>query len=224
MRFLLYANEWDVEGIIANRPRARDGENLNPERTGLGIVRAMVNAYGECYAEPGPARRALPAAGALSGAHGRRLRRHRRRREADHRGRGRATTRGRSGTSTGAPTTARPPSNLKRALDRVLPRARAGGYAKFKEPLRLSSARQVRRAHDEARAAVPAVGRHVPPPMDGKRWYHRFSALTATAGGFDLERDVLTGHGPLGALYPTNTTHRQKEGDTMTFLYLCRPA
>ena len=30
----------------------------------------------------------------------------------------------------------------------------------------------------------------------------------------------LTGHGPLGALYPTNTTHPQKEGDTMTFLYL----
>src|SRR4051812_23355725 len=37
VRFLLYANEWDVEGIIANRSRARDGENLNPERTGLGI-------------------------------------------------------------------------------------------------------------------------------------------------------------------------------------------
>jgi len=31
------------------------------------------------------------------------------------------------------------------------------------------------------------------------------------AGGFDLKRDVLTGHGPLGALYPTNTTHPQKE-------------
>ena len=44
--------------------------------------------------------------------------------------------------------------------------------------------------------------------------------MTATAGGFDLERDVRTGHGPLGALYPTNTTHRQKEGDTMSFLYL----
>src|SRR5438045_2778500 len=26
--------------------------------------------------------------------------------------------------------------------------------------------------------------------------------------------------GPLGVLYPTNTTHWQKEGDTMTFLYL----
>jgi Protein of unknown function (DUF1593) len=58
------------------------------------------------------------------------------------------------------------------------------------------------------------------PPMDGKRWYHRFSAITAKAGGFDLARDVLTGHGPLGALYPTNTTHWQKEGDTPTFLYL----
>jgi hypothetical protein len=58
------------------------------------------------------------------------------------------------------------------------------------------------------------------PPIDGKRWYHCFSALTATAGGFNVERDVRTGHGPLGALYPLNTTHPQKEGDTMSFLYL----
>ena len=49
VRFLLYANEWDVEGIIANRPRARDGENRSSERTGLGIVRTMLNAYAECY-------------------------------------------------------------------------------------------------------------------------------------------------------------------------------
>src|SRR6185436_12027924 len=49
VRFLVYANEWDVEGIIANRPETRDGENLNRERTGLGIVRQLLNAYGECY-------------------------------------------------------------------------------------------------------------------------------------------------------------------------------
>src|SRR4026209_2128144 len=47
VRFLLYANEWDIEGIIANRPTARDGENRNPERTGLGIVRRLLKAYGE---------------------------------------------------------------------------------------------------------------------------------------------------------------------------------
>src|SRR5678809_450091 len=47
VRFLLYANEWDVEGIIANRVDAREGENRNRERTGLGIVRALIRAYGE---------------------------------------------------------------------------------------------------------------------------------------------------------------------------------
>jgi hypothetical protein len=49
VRFLLYANEWDVEGIIANRPHARSGENRNPERTGLGIVRRQLEAYGICW-------------------------------------------------------------------------------------------------------------------------------------------------------------------------------
>src|SRR5439155_799605 len=49
VRFLLYANDFDVEGIIANRPKARDAENKNSERTGLGIVRRMVRAYGKCY-------------------------------------------------------------------------------------------------------------------------------------------------------------------------------
>ena len=50
VRFLLYSNEFDVEGIIATRPRARDGENLNPDRTGLGIVRSMIDAYGQVHA------------------------------------------------------------------------------------------------------------------------------------------------------------------------------
>src|SRR5207253_1015274 len=48
VRFLLYANEWDVEGIICSRPKARDKENINPERTSLGIVRRLLTAYGEC--------------------------------------------------------------------------------------------------------------------------------------------------------------------------------
>jgi len=58
------------------------------------------------------------------------------------------------------------------------------------------------------------------PEVAGKRWYWQFSAITAKSGGFDVKRDVLSGHGPLGELYPTNTTHPQKEGDTMTFLFL----
>ena len=39
MRFLLYANDWDVEAIIANRPHTRRPENRSPEDTGL-VVRA----------------------------------------------------------------------------------------------------------------------------------------------------------------------------------------
>src|SRR5438105_7519069 len=49
VRFLLYTNEWDVEGIIANRPRTVRPENKNPEPTGLGVVRRLVQAYGECH-------------------------------------------------------------------------------------------------------------------------------------------------------------------------------
>src|SRR5258707_956793 len=42
----------------------------------------------------------------------------------------------------------------------------------------------------------------------------------ATATWFNTIRDIPNRHGPIGLLYPTNTTHSQKEGDTMTFLYL----
>lgn len=49
VRFLLYVNEWDVEGIIANRPHARDGENLNEARTGLAIVERLLDAYAACW-------------------------------------------------------------------------------------------------------------------------------------------------------------------------------
>ena len=80
--------------------------------------------------------------------------------------------------------------------------------------------RSIWRTHDAARSAVPAVGRHLPSRAERKRWYHRFSGLTATAGGFDIEARRSIGPRPTGHFYPTNTTHPQKEGDTMTFLYL----
>jgi len=48
--------------------------------------------------------------------------------------------------------------------------------------------------------------------QQGKRWYHGFFELTATAGGFNLNRDVLTGHGLLARCTRLNTTHAQKEG------------
>ena len=219
VRLLLYANEWDIEGIIANRPRARDGENRNPERAGLGIVRRLMAAYAECFPLLVQHDSRYPKPEELS-----------KRTVAGYEGMDDAVQLILAAVDRPDP---RPlwysdwgsdrgsgSNNLKRALDRVLRDRGQKGYARFKSRLRLSS-------HD---AFGEHTGKLAPPlqlwvdtfrpEQQGKRWYHRFSELTATAGGFDLKRDVLTGHGPLGALYPTNTTHVQKEGDTMTFLYL----
>ena len=49
VRFLLYANEWDVEGILCTRPATKVDENKNVERSGLGIVRRQLAAYAEVY-------------------------------------------------------------------------------------------------------------------------------------------------------------------------------
>ena len=219
MRFLLYANEWDIEGIIPNRPVTRRPENKNPEDTGLDIVRRLLDAYGECrpslvrhdaryptkeylwqrtvagYNDTDDAANLIIAAVDKDDP--------------------RPIWYSDWGTDDGAAT-----NNLKRALDRVLRERGQDGYARFKSKLRLAS---YDKFGNHTTAIAPPFRIWVntfQPALDSKRWYHRFSALTSRVGGFDLQRDVLTGHGPLGALYPTNTGLPGKEGDTMTFLYL----
>ncbi len=219
VRLLVYTNEIDLEGIIANRPVARDRENRNPVRDGLGIVRAQINAYGQCYTNLVQHDPRFPVPDLLLAR----------------------TVAGYDDTEDGVnliiravdASDPRPVwfcnwgtdrgsagSCLKRALDRVLRERGPEGYAQFKRRLRLSSSDQFGEHTLKLAPPFPLWVDTFRPSVEQKRWYHRFSALTATAGGFDLERDVRTGHGPLGALYPTNTSLRQKEGDTMTLLYL----
>ena len=219
VRFLLFANEWDVEGIIANRARARDGENRNPERTGIGIVRRMLAAYGECrtnlvlhdtrYPTPGQLNVVTVAGDASTDAAVNRLL------AVVDSPDPRPVWYSDWGTDHGAGT-----NNLRRALDRVLQERGPEGYAHFKSRLRLASADAFGPHTAEIAPVFPLWIDTFHPERDRRRWYHRFSALTAHAGGFDLLRDVVTGHGALGALYPTNTTHWAKEGDSMSFLYL----
>ncbi len=219
VRFLLYANEWDVEGIIANRPAARDGENLNAERTGLGIVRRQIDAYGACHAKlvqhdprypTSEYMQAHTVAGHADTDDGVQLII-----EAVDRDDPRPVWFCNWGTDDGSAQ-----SCLLRALDQVLSERGPAGYAKFKNRLRLSSSNEFGAHTFDIAPAFPIWVDTFRPEIDRQRWYHRFSAVTATAGGFDIERDVRTGHGPLGALYPTNTTHPQKEGDSMSFIYL----
>lgn len=219
VRFLLYASEWDIEGIIANRPQARSGENKNHERTGLGIVRRQLNAYGQCWTNLVKHDPRYPS---LDQLWGRTVAGYDDTSEAVDlivaavdRADPRPVWYSDWGTDHGAST-----NNLRRALDRVLKERGPEGYARFKKRLRLTSYDAFREHTEKIPPVFPLWVDTFRPPLDGKRWYHRFSALTATAGGFDIERDARTGHGPLGALYPLNTTHRQKEGDSMTFIYL----
>ncbi len=217
VRFLLYANEWEVVGIIANRPQARDVENRNTERTGLGIVQRMIRAYGQCYANlqkhdpryPTPEKLLSRAvAGYADVDDGVQLILNE------------VLSNGpvwfmNWGTDHGSS-----PSCLKRTLDRILSEHGPERYANAKSKIRLASDDQFGDHTFKIDPPFPIWVDTFRPPVDGKRWYHQFSAITAKAGGFDLLRDVLNHHGPLGALYPTNTTHWQKEGDSGTFLYL----
>lgn len=219
VRFLLYANEWDVEGIIANRARARDGENHNPERTGLGIVRRFMDAYAQCYSSltlhdpryPSPDElRSRAVAGYNEVQDGVELIL-----RAIEGPDPRPVWYSDWGTDHGSAT-----NNLRRALDRVLQERGRDAYARLKSRIRLVSADGFGPHTDRIPPAFPLWVDTWRPEIDKRRWYHRFSGITAQAGGFDLVRDCLTGHGPLGALYPTNATLKQKEGDTLSFLYL----
>ena len=219
VRFLLYASEFDIEGIIANRESARTPENKNPVRDGLGIARSMVKAYGNCYPNLVRHNADFPQPDYLLDC----------------------TVSGYANTVEGVSLIIRAvdssdprpvwfcnwgtdngsaESCLKRALDKILDERGPAGYAEFKSRIRLSSSDKF---GDHTTTTFPPFPIWIDtfrPAIDNKRWYHMFSDITARAGGFDIERDVRTGHGPLGAMYPLNTNRPQKEGDTMSFLYL----
>jgi hypothetical protein len=219
VRFLLYANEWDVEGIIANRPHVRRPENRNRRDSGFAIISSFIDAYADVYPRlrehderyPSPDElRKRTVAGYDDTDEAVRLII-----KAVDRSDPRPVWFLNWGTDHGSAE-----SNLKRALDRVLAERGKAGYAKFKQKILLCSDDQF---GEHTKSIKPLWRLWVYPfypNMDGGRWYHRFGPLTAKAGGFDLERDVRSGHGPLGALYPTNTGIQQKEGDSLTFLYL----
>ena len=173
VRLLVYANEFDIEGLIANRPLARERENKNPVRDGLGIVRAMVNAYGECYANlikhdprfPPPEQLlARTVAGYDDVDDGVQLII----RAVDSPD-PRPVWFSNWGTDRGSAE-----SCLKRALDRVLRERGPEGYAKFKSPAATVLGRQVRRPHDQDRSAVSAVGRNV---VSHAEWHSLVSPL-----------------------------------------------
>src|SRR5262249_15940361 len=202
-------------GIICTLARARNRENLNPERTGLGIVRRHLQAYGACYPNLVKHDRRFPT--------------------PDHLWR--RTVAGYGGdegvrlilAAADAPDP-RPiwvwkwgsghggdESSFKLALDRVLRERGQEGYAKFKSRFRLSSADRFGE-HTRRDPPWPLWVDTFRPELEGRRWYHRFSALTATAGGLDIEGDEFTGPSPPRAPPPPPPSPPQQDRAAPSFL------
>src|SRR5207248_844972 len=71
-------------------------------------------------------------------------------------------------------------NNLKRALDIILTQRGAKGYAAFKSKLRVICHGNIFGEHTtKLDPPFPLLVDTFRPALDGKRWYHRFSALTA---------------------------------------------
>lgn len=219
VRFLLYSNEWDVEGIVADRDAKAYGKDGQadalgiPARDGLELTRAYLKAYAEVYPNLVKHDRNYPApetlfqrtvAGfdntddavrliiaALD--------------KPDPRPLWYANWNSNSGTT----------SNLLRALDRVRRERTAAEYRAFAGKLRICTLDGPGGPRQKHNDVIPLHIETGYPQLREGRWYHRLRPLTERAGGFDVDRDVRRNHGPLGALYTT-----PKEGDSWTFLYL----
>jgi len=217
VRFLLYANEWDVEGIIADRHAsrfhndpARNHKGIKA-RDGYELAQAYLDAYAEVhenlkrhadYPAPDELRRVLAPGWNDTDEGVKRII------AAADRDDPRPIWYGNWGSNSGAQ------SNLRRALDRVKRERTPAEYETFVKKFRictLDGPRGTKQGHEDQVALHIETGYH----DVGGRWYHRFRPLTQQAGGFDVRRDVQKNHGPLGALYTT-----PKEGDSWTFVYL----
>jgi len=199
VRWLMYSNEWDIEGIITTRGG------------GAGLAADYINAYGEIVDSLRLHKTNYPSKEFLLG------------KLKD--GRNGNTARdfiiavvdkndprpiwfSNWGADDGTT------SSLKRALDVVKSTRSEEDYNAFIAKIMVTAERG--QDHFEPyRYDFPQYIDTFYPNMDGGRWYHRWRPLTQNAGGFNVDTDVKTGHGPLGAKYTI-----QKEGDTPVFMFL----
>ncbi|WP_442506176.1 nucleoside hydrolase-like domain-containing protein [Novipirellula sp. SH528] len=218
VRFLLYSNEWDVEGIIADRPankfhsdpvrnhkgiKANNGyELLLGYLDAYALVYDSLRRHAQNYPEPASLRH-LAVPGWNDSDLGVDLLI-----AAADRDDTRPIWYGNWGSNSGSI------SNLRRAFDKVKQERSAAEYEAFVGKFRictLDGPGRTRQGHEDLIPLHIETGY----PDIGGRWYHRFRPLTEHAGGFDVRRDVQENHGPLGTLYTT-----PKEGDSWTFVYL----
>lgn len=204
VRFFLYLNEWDVEGIYCTR-RADQARNAE---SGQACLDRFIHSYAKVWPNlrkhddryPSPDYLGTITHPAYEGTAARDSII-----SAVDREDPRRIWYVNWGTNDGNLTA------MRQALDHVRRTRSNEAYRAFAD--RLCFSRDADRGY-HIREHIPHLHLWVD-TRNPNRWYHRFQPLTATVGGFDIEGDIKTGHGPLGSLYTI-----QKEGDTPGFLYL----
>ena len=226
VRFLMYANEWDVEGIIVDRsptdfniPQMKGRHRYGDEQTAFEMVQLYLDAYGQVYPNL-----LLHADGWPTPTHLRAVT------VAGHESTDDAvdlitaallkedprpiwfSNWGSNGLVPGGGTTE---SNLKRALDRIL-KEQPERYPQAVARVRLVSldgnAPGMNRQGEHTARFPLYVETGWPEKYGsgyGTRWYHRFQKIAGAE-----KADAAIGHGPLGALWTI-----PKEGDTWCFMY-----
>ncbi|MBM3211283.1 DUF1593 domain-containing protein [Candidatus Poribacteria bacterium] len=207
VRFFLYINEWDIDGLIGTRKASQSRLNLS----GKDRILQYIDDYEKVYHNLTIHKKDYPHPDFL-----------RQRTKSSYDG-----TEGMDlvisvidkddprpvwyinwGTNEGNIIT------LKQALDKAKNERRPEEYKKFASKIRYVGAY----TQDHIGEHYKNIGFYMDtffPVMDGGRWYHRWAPLTEHAGGFNIDEDVKKSHGPLCANYTI-----VKEGDTMTFMHL----
>lgn len=201
VRFLVYSNEWDIEGIVCDRPRTKN----QGATTGLELVQKIIMAYDRCHANlerhadgypTGESLLKKTVAGYDTSREGVELIR-RVLTDTDSRPVWYANWGSDSGTR----------SNILRALDQLQQELPADRFQAVLRKLHIT------RNAEKLGSHVAGIALFVD-TRNPDRWYHQFSRMTKTAGGCDVARDIQQ-VGPLGAYYST-----PKEGDSLSFIHL----
>lgn len=209
VRFFLYLNEWDIEGLIGTRSAVHSRLNISGKDRILQYIDdyETVYPYLKVHAAgyPTPLHLRGVAKQCYEGSEGR-----------DHvisvvdRDDPRPIWYLNWGTNEEDDK----PTALREALDHVKKTRSDAEYERFAGRIRYVDVYKDNNLGPHTKALAFYMDTFYP-DMDGGRWYHRWRPLTQHAGGFDVERDIKKDHGPLCANYTI-----QKEGDTPAFMHL----
>jgi pectate lyase len=209
VRFFLYLNEWDVEGLIGTRAAIHSRLKVSGEDRILQYIDGYETAYRNltvhCADYPTPQDLRRVTKQCYEGRQGR-----------DHviAVVDRDDLREIWYLNWGTNEEDDKPTALREALDYVKKTRSVTEYERFAGKIRYVEVYKDNNLGPHRQALAFYMDTFYP-DMDGGRWYHRWRPLTQRAGGFDVERDIKNDHGPLCANYTI-----QKEGDTPTFMHL----